>query len=188
MTVWGVHWLDIVQLAFNESMPEVITGLGEKFRLKDNRETPDTIQVTYQYPGFICTYENRYGSSQSMFGKSGGILFCGDKATLFVDRSGYQVVQERKVGEPAAPPVDVKAQGSMNALHWANFLECVKTRNKPISDIENCQRSSTTCLLGNVSLRSKLRLDWDAQKWTTKQAEARKWLSREDRKPWKIVV
>jgi hypothetical protein len=49
-------------------------------------------------------------------------------------------------------------------------------------------RSTATCLLANVSLRSKQRLDWDADKWTVKQPEAKKYLSREDRKPWKLVV
>jgi hypothetical protein len=39
-----------------------------------------------------------------------------------------------------------------------------------------------------VAYRSQLRLDWDAQKWTTEQAEARKFLTREYRKPWKLVV
>jgi predicted dehydrogenase len=185
MTDWGVHWLDIVQMAFNEAMPESIASLGEKFRVKDNRETPDTLHVVYEYPGFAATYENRLGNSQSMFGKSGGILFYGDKATLFVDRNGYQVVKE---GKNPPPPVDEKSIGNAHQLHWTNFIECVKTRAKPISDIEKCQRSTTTCLLGNVSLRSKLRVDFDQQKWTTRQAEARKFLSREERKPWKLVV
>ena len=45
-----------------------------------------------------------------------------------------------------------------------------------------------TCLLGNVALRSKLRLDFDAQKWTVSEPEAKKYLSREYRKPWKLVV
>ncbi len=184
MTDWGVHWLDIVQMAFDEKMPTSITALGEKFRLKDNRETPDTLQVTYEYPGFLATYENRYGNAQSMFDKSGGILFCGDKATLYVDRSGYKVVSESRGVEA----VEVKSSNNSNMAHWANFLECVKTREKPISDIEKCQRSTTTCLLGNVALRSKLRIDFDQQKWTTRQVEARKFLSREERKPWKLVV
>ena len=70
----------------------------------------------------------------------------------------------------------------------ANFLECMKTRHKPISDIETCYRSSATCILGNVALRSKLRLDWDAQKGTVAQSDARKYLSREARKPWKISI
>jgi predicted dehydrogenase len=51
MTDWGVHWLDIVQWAFDEQMPVGISSFGEKFYLKDNRETPDTLQVTYEYPG-----------------------------------------------------------------------------------------------------------------------------------------
>src|SRR2546430_13017531 len=42
-----------------------------------------------------------------------------------------------------------------NMSHWANFLECVKTRQKPISDIEIGHRSTTTALLGNVALRSR---------------------------------
>ncbi len=184
MTDWGVHWLDIVQMAFDEKMPSTITALGEKFRLTDNRETPDTLQVTYEYPGFLATYENRYGNAQSMFDKSGGILFCGDKATLYVDRSGYKVVPEKR----GAESVEVKSSNNSNMAHWANFLDCVKTREKPVSDIEKCQRSTTTCLLGNVALRSKLRIDFDQQKWTTKQVDARKFLSREERKPWKLAV
>ncbi len=191
MTDWGVHWMDIVQMAFKEDVPSEITALGGKYWYKDNTETPDTLEVTYKYPsGFIATYEWRAGNGQSMFGKGGGILFCGSKGTMFLDRSGYKIVPE-VTGKPGAEAMEAsegKATDSGNANHWANFLECVKTREKPTSDIEICQRSTTTCLLGNVAYRSKLRLDWDAQKWTTQQSEARKLLTREYRKPWKLVV
>jgi predicted dehydrogenase len=184
MTDWGVHWLDIVQLAFNESMPATITAIGGKYWLKDNRDTPDTLQVTYEYPdGFVATYENRDGNKQSMFEKSGGILFCGTKGTLFVDRSQYRLVPE---GQGEA--VTEKAESSGNLRHWANFLECVRTREKPTSDIEKCFHSTATCLLGNVALRSKLRLDWDMANLTVQQSEARHLLKREYRKPWKLVV
>ena len=185
MTDWGVHWLDIVQLAFNEEMPKTITAIGGKFYLKDNRDTPDTLQVTYEYPGFIATYENRNSNSQSMFQKSGGILFCGSKATMFLDRSGFQVVPERGSSVEAR---EMKSTSGGNMEHWANFLACMRSREKPTSDIEKCFRSTSTCLLGNIALRSKLRLDWDEQKLTIAQPEARKYMSREERKPWKIVV
>ncbi len=200
MTDWGVHWLDIVQMAFKEEMPSEITAMGGKFFVKDNTETPDTMQVTYTYPsGFIATYERRSANSQSMFGKSGGILFCGTKGTMFLDRGGYKIVPEMRAGSPPQPgqrpemiplmaEADVKSEDSGNLNHWANFLECVKTRQKPISDIEVCNRSTATCLLGNVALRSKLRLTWDQQKWTTEQSAAHSFLKREYRKPWKLEV
>jgi predicted dehydrogenase len=185
MTDWGVHWLDIVQWAFDEQMPTGIASFGEKFYLKDNRETPDTLQVTYEYPGFLAVYENREANAQSMFEKSGGILFHGTLGTMYLDRSGYKIVPEKGSTLEAS---EMKSTSSGNREHWANFLDCVKTREKPTSDIEKCQHSTTTCLLGNVALRSKLRLDFDAQKWTVAQLDAKKYLSREYRKPWKLVV
>ena len=186
MTDWGVHWLDIVQMAFDEAVPQSVTALGGKYWLTDNRDTPDTLQITYEYPGgWLATYENRNGSAESMFGKGGGILFHGTKATLFVDRSEYRLVPERG---STLQEANVKSSNNMNVAHWTNFMECVRSRENPISDIEKCQRSTTTCLLGNVALRSKLRVDWDAKRWTTMQSEARRFLSREERKPWKIVV
>jgi predicted dehydrogenase len=184
MTDWGIHLLDIVQMAYNEVMPKSVTTFGEKFRLKDNRETPDTILASYEYPEFIATYENWYGNNNTLTGHGYGITFHGDKGTLFIDRSMYQMFPEKR----GAEPVTVKSSNNHNMAHWANFLDCVKTRQKPAADIGICQRSTTTCLLANVSLRSKVRVDWDEAKWTTKQTEARKFLSREERKPWKIVV
>jgi predicted dehydrogenase len=184
MTDWGVHLLDIVQMAFNEQMPKSVVAFGEKFRLKDNRETPDTIVALYEYPGFLATYENRYGNANSLTGHGYGITLHGDKGTLFVDRSMYQLTPEKRDAET----VTVKSGNNQNMAHWANFLDCVKTRKKPASDIEICTRSTTTCLLANVALRSKVRVDWDEQKWTVKQSEAKKFLSREERKPWKLVV
>jgi predicted dehydrogenase len=183
MTDWGVHWLDIVQMAFSEAMPTAIACLGGKFRLKDNRETPDVIHASYEYPGFLCTYENRTGNGQSMFGKGGGILFYGDKATLFVDRSGYKIVPERG---SSVVEEEVKSSNNMNMAHWQNFISCVRSRQKPISDIETCYRSTATCLLANIALRSRLRVDWDGE--TVRQAEARRFLTREYRKPWKLSV
>jgi predicted dehydrogenase len=185
MTDWGVHLLDIVQMAFDEKMPQTVAGLGERYYVKDNLEVPDTLVVSYEYPGFLATYENREANAQSMFGKGYGILFSGTNGTLFVDRSGYQVVPERGSTLEA---VEVKATGGGNKDHWANFIECMHTRARPTSDIEKCFRSTTTCLLGNIAIRSKMRLDWDVDQQTIVQEDGRKWMSRPERAPWKIVV
>ncbi len=73
-----------------------------------------------------------------------------------------------------------------SSLH--SFIECIKTRKRPASDIEIGHHSTTTAILGNMAFRSKLHLDWDAQRETTLQPEARHLLKREYRKPWKLEV
>src|SRR5258708_40348454 len=108
-----------------------------------------------------------------MFEKSGGILFHGDLGTMFLDRSGYRVVPEKGSALQAS---EMKSTGGGNREHWANFLECVRTRQQPTSDIEKRQHSTTTCLPGHVALRSKLRLDFAAQTGTVAQPAPKKYL------------
>jgi predicted dehydrogenase len=191
MTDWGIHLLDIVQMAFNETEPTAITGLGGKFYLQDDRETPDTLQITYEYSnGMIATYENRECNSQSMFNHNYGILFHGTEGTLFVDRAGFELVPERdsRLAASMKQPEEEKRGNEPLLDHWRNFLDCIKTRKRPVSDIETGHHSTTTAILGNMAFRSKLRLDWDAQSETTAQPGARPMLKREYRKPWKLEV
>ncbi len=82
----------------------------------------------------------------------------------------------------------MKRVSDPHPLHWTNFLDCVRTRKTPNSDIETCVRSSIACILGNVSLRAKTRLDWDADKQTVLQQEARPFLRRQYRDPWELVA
>jgi len=72
--------------------------------------------------------------------------------------------------------------------HWGNFLECIRTRQTPIGDIEYVARSTTTCLLGNVAYRGKVRVDWDPKTWSTPQPEARALMAYKYRAPWKLEV
>ncbi len=186
LTDWGVHVLDIVHMAMDEPMPRSVTALGGKYWITDNRETPDTLLVTFEYPqGFLATYENRLANGEMPLGQGYGTMFHGTRGTLYVNRSFYRVIPERGSGLEA---VEVKSSNNSNMAHWANFLECVKTRQRPISDIETCYKTSAACILGNVSLLSKLRLDWDEQNQTVVQREARKYLMREYRAPWKLEV
>jgi predicted dehydrogenase len=185
MTDWGVHLLDIVQWAFDEAMPKSVTASGGKFYLKDNRETPDTLQVTYEYPGFIAVYENRENNAESMFDRSYGIEFHGERGTMFVDRRECRIVAEKG---STLTNWKMDSASSGNGEHWANFLDCIRTRKSPLSDLAICRRSTTTCHLGNIALRSRQRVDFDAESWTVAQPEAKKYFSREYRAPWKLSV
>ena len=80
----------------------------------------------------------------------------------------------------------VKRVQDPHPLHWENFLDCVRTRKRPNSDIETCVRSSVTSILGNLSLRARTRLDWNESRQTVEQEAVRPMLNREYRNPWKL--
>jgi hypothetical protein len=172
-------------MGFNEAAPVAVTAVGGKYYIKDNRDTPDTLQVTYEYPGFAATYENRNFNANSLFGHGYGTVFHGTRATLFVDRSLYRLIPEKGSD---LKEVEEKSSNNHSLAHMENFLQCIKSRQKPVSDIEIGHRSTTTALLGNVALRSRLRIDWDSERETTAQEAARPYLRREYRSPWKLEV
>jgi len=83
--------------------PLSVTGSGGKLYMKDCRDCEDTVQVVFEYPGFLLQYStlahNSFGHSghpgNKPFG-SYGILFHGTLGTLFVDRSGYEIVPQSR--------------------------------------------------------------------------------------------
>jgi predicted dehydrogenase len=183
LTDSGIHMLDSVHMAFDEPMPRAVAAIGGKLWLKDDSETPDTLQVTYEYPDFVGSWEHRSNNTEGLTSRLMGITFHGTRGTLYLDRSVYRVTPERGSDLEAS---EMKRVADPHPLHWVNFLECVRTRKKPNSDIETCVRSSAACILGNLSYRLKMRLDWDDQRRTTLQPEARPYLRREYRKPWEL--
>jgi len=193
MTDWGVHLIDIVQWAMKVDGPSVISATGGKFCIEDNADTPDTLQVTYEYPRFMCTYENRWCNANSMYNHGYGIEFHGTEGTMFLDRGGFQVYPEKRqfekkqVERTAAMQMD--SVNDSHVDHVRNFIDCVKSRKRPISDIEIGHRSTSTCLLGNVAYRSMERIVWDVanQRISQGNADAKKLLGREYRAPWKLA-
>ena len=192
MTDWGVHLLDIVQWAMDQPGPTSVMALGDKYVLNDNRETPDTIVATYEYPGFACTYENRVANAQSMFKQGYGITFHGTKGTLFVDRARWEILPESERVETGARDRMAAAQGkagnNSTTDHWDDFVTAMRDRTRPVSDILEGHRSTVTALLGNVAMRSRQRVDWDPVAETTNNAEARTYLRRDYRPPWKLEL
>jgi len=185
LTDSGVHMIDIMQMAFGDPMPTAVTALGGKFWFKDDTETPDTLQVSFGYPNLLGSWEHRSNNTEATKSRLMGVTFHGSLGTVYVDRSVLRVTPERP---GSVEPLEMPRVTDPHPLHWRNFLECVRTRSRPNSDIETCFRSSAACLLGNVAYRTKLRLDWDDKNQTVQQPDARPFLHREYRSPWKLEV
>lgn len=181
----GIHVIDILQMALDDQMPKAVTALGGKYWLQDDTETPDTMQAAFEYNGFLGSWEHRCNNTEGLTARLMGTTFHGTKGTVYVDRAVLKVTPEKGSD---LEPIEMKRVADPHPLHWENFLECVRTRKKPNSEIETCFRSTATCLLGNLSLRAKMRLDWDEANQTIVQPEGRKYMNREYRAPWKLEV
>jgi predicted dehydrogenase len=190
VTDWGVHLLDIVQWVMNVDAPASIVAQGGKFYLQDNRETPDTLQVTYEYPGFVCVYENRECNANRPDDHGYGICFHGTLGTLFIDRGGFEAIPEKtSKGLNQCEPLSMKNSNHHNLDHVRNFLDCVKNRQVPICDIEIGHRSSSVAQLGNIAYRTKSHLVWDAKaERFSGNKKADQLLRARYRKPWKLTV
>lgn len=190
MTDWGVHLIDPLHQCFNEVMPTSVVALGDKYYVTDNTETPDTMQATFHYPKFLATYESRTCNPLPLFARDqgAGTTIHGTDGTIFVNRSGCWVIPNAKPTIAAQAWEKDPEMSAMNVPHWKNFIACIKSRQKPTSDIETCVRSSSVCLLANLAMRFQTRLDWDEQNWTVKQEEARAHLKANYRAPWKLEV
>jgi predicted dehydrogenase len=189
MTDWGVHLIDPLHQCFGEVMPKSVAAMGEKFWVQDNCDTPDTMQATLEYPKFLVTYESRTCNSMPLFqNQPNGTTIHGTEGTLVVNRRGVWIVPNTGSKLSAVTWENVPEMTPMNLPHWKNFIECIRSRQKPTSDIETCVRSSTACQLANISMRAKSRVDWDEKTWSASQAAAKPFLKTEYRHPWRLEV
>jgi predicted dehydrogenase len=213
MTNLGQHALDIVQWFLNVDAPLAVSSAGGRHFLKDNGETPDHQDAIFEYPGFTATWQQQEVSRGPA--PLGGLEFFGTKGTLAISRRGFTITPDRKIapenaipqyaGHPTGGPTRSQqpARGEFwtEALkdesgteadqfkrHARNFLDCVKSRQAPISDIESGHRVATTCHLANLSLRLGRKLRWDREKEDIiDDSEASQWLERPYREPWDAV-
>src|SRR4029077_12966320 len=58
---WGVHLNDIILWGMQVQSPLSVSAVGGKLEMKDNSDTPDTLDVHYEYPGFTHVYTVRRG-------------------------------------------------------------------------------------------------------------------------------
>ena len=80
-----------------------------------------------------------------------------------------------------------KGTGQGLDLHVANFLDCIKTGNKPNCDIEIGAHIARISHFGNISYRLGRKVFWDPVKQEfINDAEANKMVNAHYRSPWQL--
>lgn len=192
MTDWGAHMVDVVMWAMNED-PSGSMAIGGKYGYPDDiMETPDTQQSIVEFPSFSMTWEHMIGCGVGPWQREHGVAFHGQNGILVVDRGGWEVHSETdSEGKPRAfRMTPVPRQGGSSDYHFthvSDFVDCVKTRNKPVADVEIGHKSVIACHLGNIAARLRTQVQWDPKSETiTGHPKARDLVGREYRAPWKL--
>jgi predicted dehydrogenase len=162
MTDWGAHHFDIAQwgLGMDDSGPVEIIP-------------PDDAKAT---KGLRYLYAN---GVEVLHGDSGGVLFIGTEGKILVNRGKFEATP-RSIGEEQLPANAIHLYKSYN--HGKDFLDCMRSRQKPICDVEIGCRSVTVCHLGNLAYWNHRKLQWDpAKEQFVGDEEANQWLDRPKR-------
>ena len=165
-----------------------VSGTGGRYALTDGGQTPDVQEVLYQFPKVVVSWT----SSEISEGEPFTLDIFGRKGTLSLTRGGFTVKPEmaNNLGKKTDKPLmeALKAPASdLNGAHVRNFLDCVKSRNRPNADVEIGHLTAVMCHLGNISTRLGRTLRWDAAKeQIIGDTEANGWIDRPYRAPWRL--
>jgi predicted dehydrogenase len=158
----GVHVLDVAIWAIQQMrgiencLPTRISASGGIYWLDDAKEVPDTQIVTYYYPNLLLSFELRSFAADHLLhqGKAfrGGpgaadfyTAYYGTEGTLLLTNDGWKVFRS-----DGSAGLEQKATGGS---HEGNFLDSVKSRKLPNSDVEIGRLSTTLTHLGNISYK-----------------------------------
>ena len=148
------HWVDTIHWLMDDYQPITAQASGGNTYFKD-WECPDTLTASYKYSkGFVSTYD----STLAQAFEDGGMVFRGDKATLRLDRAGYQIYTEadirtQKTVRPT-PARTAKATVDGTLPHIQNFLACMRSRQTPASDVVTAVAAANAAHLGNRAYQS----------------------------------
>lgn len=193
----GVHRLDMAVALLNAAceaqgdpaigLPSKIYGSGGKWYFDDAQEFPDTMQVNYEFGAGehskLLTYEMRIWAPYHYLGQSEGAAVFGDQGYIVIGNTSWAAYSRK--GEPIA-----SADGdSHETPHVQNFIECIKSREKPYCDLETVGHpASVLCHAGNIATRLGRQLTLDAATETfVGDEDANRLRTREEyRKPWTL--
>ncbi|MBK5291712.1 MAG: Gfo/Idh/MocA family oxidoreductase [Acidobacteriia bacterium] len=172
---WGTHSLDQVQAALGTSL----TGPVEI----ELMEPGPRGRVALRYAnGTLVSLEQEIIKDHQQL----GAIFQGANGRIQILRGDF--ITDRPELKKDAPDATKEGPGE-NLPHLRNFFACIKSRQKPLADVEIGHRSNSVCHLVNVGRELGRKLQWDpkAERFVGDE-EANRLVSRARRKGYELPV
>jgi len=170
LTNWAVHHIDIILSAVPPTWAAEVSCPGGKYVVDDMADTPDTVEASWRFPEFLMHYTYRGFNNFHVVQtrpQHHGICFHGNRATMVLDRSGYEIWEDRdpnKSVEKVANPRfwgDGKPGNEVDGPWQRTFVDCVRERKQPPADFEEGHRATVCCHLANIAYQVGHSFKWD---------------------------
>ena len=192
LTDWGAHHVDIAcwALGATETGPSKITPI--QFTLPvEYKDGHPSVSDRYNAATQFTIRVDMPNNVELIITSEGdnGILFEGTEGRFFVNRGKLtgKPVEDLKDKPLPDGAIEKIYGGKVSANHTANFIEGMKARKQPISDVWSHNRMLEICHLSNIAMRLGRELKWDPiKREILGDAQANSFLSRENRKGFEI--
>ena len=156
------HWIDVVHWYMNVEAPLSVYSSGKNYNMK-MWEAPDTVSTTIEFPNnFTCAHLGTYVSRVD----DGGLEFRGELGTLKIDRARlafYKDDTPYAKGTLTPPPeILIESTGDGSIAHLQNWIDCVRSRQKPNAHIRVAHQAARTSHLANASLKAGKVVRWNS--------------------------
>ncbi|MGI9472186.1 MAG: Gfo/Idh/MocA family oxidoreductase [Rubripirellula sp.] len=192
LTDWGAHHVDIASWALgaSDTGPSKITPLEFSLPVeyKDGHPVVDDqynaatkFKIQVDMPNDVEMIITSEGDN--------GILFEGTEGRFFVNRGKIvgKPVEDLKDNPLPEGAIEEVYGGEVSENHTANFIDGMRSRKQPISDVWSHNRMLEICHLSNIAMRLDRELQWDPEKREIiGDQQANSFLSRENRKGYEI--
>jgi predicted dehydrogenase len=179
----GIHALDLARWGLGVDCPRRVTCGGGRYHFQDDQETPDTSLATFDFGDKVAFWDCSSCHSRTpenlafvtFYGDNGSLALTGGASYKIFDPKG------KEIGKGNGPGGD--------RIHFANFFDCIRSGKRPNAAIEEGQKSTLLCHLGNIAYRTGRTLTLDpAAHAILNDKEATALWRREYRKEWEPKV
>jgi predicted dehydrogenase len=159
----GAHVFDGIHMLMNASYPLAVTAAAGRPH-RPGVDTPESVVVTAEYPeDFIGVFSVNYAAMRYASRNDQLNQLDGDKARMDIGRETCRVFAAGKEEEVLIERKSPRGFGYATVLHVQNFLECVRTRQRPTAPMALGFQAALVTQLANLSLKHGRRMHWNAQ-------------------------